>query len=358
MPRVAVVGAGVDGLATTLELIDAGADVRVYESEMPGGAQSQGRTRVFRVAHRDPRLVELAERSRRAWRDWEDRFRRRLIGDEGLVISGHETVASWGAAMRDAGAVHEIIDVERAQRLVPVARPPGETSLFDPAAGATRARRTVQCLLDACRSCVSSAEVVGVENTVSGVRVELSDGVWDCDQAILTAGAGTPELAATAGIDVNATLINDSRFSYRIQPEYRGHRLSCRFDQSNAFGPNLSSYGQRVGSTGLYAVGVGWCGGEDLAADEESELHRRVAARYLPLAYPGLDPVPLDELRCTYARVEGLPDDGDGFNARRSGCVTALSGTNLFKFAPLLGRLLSRAALTGELPAELQLDFA
>jgi sarcosine oxidase len=46
--RVAIVGAGVVGLAAAAELRWAGAEVRLYEKALPGQAQSQGMTRISR----------------------------------------------------------------------------------------------------------------------------------------------------------------------------------------------------------------------------------------------------------------------------------------------------------------------
>jgi len=59
-----------------------------------------------------------------------------------------------------------------------------------------------------------------------------------------------------------------------------------------------------------------------------------------------------DEARCAYNQA-GVPD-GDGFGTERRGAVTVLYGKNLFEFAPLLGELLSRAALQREVPPELR----
>lgn len=46
--EVAVVGAGIVGLAATAALEDAGTDVRCFEHAEPGSGQSAGRVRVFR----------------------------------------------------------------------------------------------------------------------------------------------------------------------------------------------------------------------------------------------------------------------------------------------------------------------
>jgi len=109
-----------------------------------------------------------------------------------------------------------------------------------------------------------------------------------------------------------------------------------------------------VGTTGRYAVGVS-AGGHDFpGALDVEEVSRRSAAlarRYVPVALPGLDPVPADEVRCAYNAV-GLPE-GDGFHVERRDAVTVLYGNNLFKFAPVLGALLSQAVLQGAVPADL-----
>jgi sarcosine oxidase len=60
--EIAVVGAGVMGLATARALARAGRDVVVYEQFGPGHARgsSHGRTRIFRLAYAEPEWVRLA----------------------------------------------------------------------------------------------------------------------------------------------------------------------------------------------------------------------------------------------------------------------------------------------------------
>ena len=68
---VAVVGAGIVGLATAYELVRGGATVTVYERGEPGNGQSGGDSRIFRHAHDDPRLIAFAVEARAIWREWE-----------------------------------------------------------------------------------------------------------------------------------------------------------------------------------------------------------------------------------------------------------------------------------------------
>src|SRR3954452_21692253 len=82
---VIVVGAGICGLATAYELGKRGREVVVLEAEGVGAGQSAGLARIFRIAHRDPRLCELALEARAGWLAGERELGLHLLGDEGLV---------------------------------------------------------------------------------------------------------------------------------------------------------------------------------------------------------------------------------------------------------------------------------
>src|SRR2546423_557127 len=106
--EVAVVGAGIVGLATTEALIRRGAEVRCFEVARPGDAQSGGLTRVFRHRHDEERLVELAVEAGRGWRRWEERSGRRLLGSEGCLFVG--ATAADAATLERHGAPHRFVD--------------------------------------------------------------------------------------------------------------------------------------------------------------------------------------------------------------------------------------------------------
>lgn len=351
--KVAVVGAGVVGLAAACALRRAGAEVRCFERAEPGQAESAGLTRIFRHAHGDPAMVDLALRARAAWRAWEQRSGRRLVGDEGLLVTG-DLVPRWESAMRAAGAPRSLLDAAAAHAALPIGRLPPGLALWDPGGGATRARRTIDLLRAEVAGDLVMALVNEVRPTAAGVHLDTSAGAWDCDAVLVAAGIDTPRLAAQVGLHLPISPARHARYTFDVHSPQPA-RLACWIDRSDAYGEGLSSYGQPVGTTGRYAVGVSE-GEEDLPAEMTAEevdaAARTLARRYAGLALPGLDPEPVGGLQCVSNRA-GF-DDGDGFGALRGGAVTVVFGNNLFKFAPLLGDLLARAVLEPDLPADLR----
>jgi sarcosine oxidase len=81
----AVVGAGLNGLATAWALDRAGHDVVVYEQFDLGHTRgsSHGRTRIFRLAYPDEKWVRFAQDALEGWRELE-----REAGEELLLLNG------------------------------------------------------------------------------------------------------------------------------------------------------------------------------------------------------------------------------------------------------------------------------
>ena len=106
--RVAVVGAGVVGLATTAALLRRGVEVTCYErSGAPMAERLAGSSRIFRLAHATPDLVQVAQVAQAGYALWSAEAGAPLVGTGGCVVSGGDW-RQWAAAMAEAGAAVEI----------------------------------------------------------------------------------------------------------------------------------------------------------------------------------------------------------------------------------------------------------
>src|SRR5882757_9412898 len=107
--RTAVVGAGVIGLSTAYALLRHGSEAICFDTGRPMAARSTGSSRIFRLAHGVPGLVSYAAAAREWWADWSHRAGTRLLGSQGLVVTG-DLAKDWAAAMVAADAEHTLVD--------------------------------------------------------------------------------------------------------------------------------------------------------------------------------------------------------------------------------------------------------
>jgi glycine/D-amino acid oxidase-like deaminating enzyme len=298
---VAVVGAGISGLAAAFELQRRGARVRVLEAAGVGAAQSAGLARIFRIAHTDPDLCALALEARERWREWEEELGAgRLLGDEGLVVVGGEPPQA--AAMRAAGAPFVPLSRRELEARIPLLAPdhPWKGGIWDPLAGSIRVERTLRALaarLDVRREAVTDLAAL------------------EADAVLVCAGLGTAELFPALAM--------------RTEPHVR-----VTYDAPRAAACVISPelYGLPVGSTGRYAIG----------------MHTPGDA---PTMFAGI--TPRSALECVSLFAPWLDAHGDGFLALQDGHVTGFHGSNLMKFGPLLGDRLARSVLDGRVHPDL-----
>src|SRR5436305_10946914 len=158
---VGVVGAGVIGLSTAFALTEQGASVAVYERGVPGNGQSGGESRIFRHAHDDRRLVELAIEARRLWREWEEHFGRELLSHDGVLAlgpAGHRRLE----LMRSAGVRARTIAAEEVAERLPLLAPWSEAAVLDEDGGAIRTLSAIDALASALRGRIVFDEVLSV----------------------------------------------------------------------------------------------------------------------------------------------------------------------------------------------------
>lgn len=311
MADVGVIGAGVVGLAAGDALVAGGHRVAVYEAARPGGGQSAGSTRIFRHAHADELLIALAVQARRAWRAWEARFGVELLGGEGVLAIG--------------GAASERV----AAHGVPVS--PHPEGWLDAAGGALRVRQTIAAL--AAGVPLVHAEVLALRETGDGVELHTTEGVRRHDRVLVCAGVGTPPLAAEAGLEIPLAHSLHLRATFAVRDP--SAPLPCRLDREEGV------YGSPFPDHRAYGIGLSGADGTGATADALAGQLARLED-YVARARPDLVGGAIGQRVC---RVTELPWGGDAFAAFRADRIVAVAGTNLFKFAPVLGPLLAREAL-------------
>jgi glycine/D-amino acid oxidase-like deaminating enzyme len=317
---IAIIGAGICGLAAAYELSRRGERPIVLERGQPFAEQSAGLARIFRIAHRRPALCGLAMKARDGWRRWEAEFGAgRLLGSEGFLAVGAPTdTAATAAAMDGAGATFSWLDRSEITARIPFVAAPWETAVFDPFGGSLRIRRALDALVR--RAVIERGEVVSVADDGA---MTLADGtVVHADRVLVCAGVQTPALFGPLGVE----FVPHTRFTYEGADATGAACLSAP-----------EGYGLPLGSTGRWAFG--------------QEVPDPATVRAL---FPSLTPV--GQVDCVTVRAPWLDSGGDGWTVARRGRVVAFVGSNLMKFGPLLGELLAQAMLSDELPSDLTLS--
>jgi sarcosine oxidase len=331
--RVAVVGAGVVGLATAASLVPDGVEVVCFErSAVVMGERSAGSSRIFRLAHVDADLVRLADRARVGFARWGAG----TVDPAGCVVSGVDA-ADRARAMAAVGAPHELRDT--AEHLgLPVVGPVAGPVLVDPSGGVVDVDAVRTLLVGLAGHTVVHEEV----ESVAGV-VRAGGATHAFDAVVLAAGSGTAALAAEVGIDLPSALQHHARFTFPLEDAEDGPRPAW----IDAPPTGLRTYQHRSGP-GRWSVGatmdaaaVAWEVGPDAATKASREAVVGYARERLTVA-----PEVVETLYCTDA-----PDSGDGITFARNGPVLAVWGANLMKFAPVLGDALAAAAVDGSTPS-------
>jgi sarcosine oxidase len=346
---VAVVGAGIVGLAAAEALARRGAGVVCLDGGAPGHAQSAGRARGFRHLHAEPALMGLAVRSRAAWRALETRAGVELLERGGMLRLGGEHEPDI-ATLRAAGIDARVIDAAEAAERFPVLAPEAGPLLFDPDAGAVRAADAIRALTGLLGDRVVRAQVHGLDRAAGGgVRVRTAAGELRCRRCLVCAGAGTERLVAPLGIAIERERRAALRLTFPVASPPDGP-MPVWGDRSGRFGER--AYGTPEGAD-RYAVGLvatteplAAAGAEAMPAGavEVGDVRRRLVA-YVRAAFPGLHPEPVDAV---LRMITPFPGDEDRFGLWIRDGVLAFAGHNLFKHAPALGELLAGAALGDE----------
>jgi sarcosine oxidase len=143
--KVAVIGAGVMGLATGRALTRLGHDLVVYEQFEPGHnrGSSHGRSRIFRLAYAEEEYVRLAQESLRLWRELEAETGETLLELNGLLEIVRTLDESTAHTLEACGVEWHRLEGDEAERRYPVRVPEGSFAVLQPEAGIVRAEKAL-----------------------------------------------------------------------------------------------------------------------------------------------------------------------------------------------------------------------
>jgi sarcosine oxidase len=320
---VVIVGAGVVGLAAAHEVSRAGRRVRVVSADVPGSRQSAGLTRIFRLAHADGELTHAAADSLALWEEWERAAGQPLLDRVGLLLTGDMAdrevhLAAHGGVEHGTGARHPLA--------VPL-----ERWAFESTGAAIRAEDTVRFLQDGVSLVLGEATAVDRRGVTldGGERVEAG-------RVVVCAGPDTYGLLNVP----EPERMRSVRFSFAVR-EPPAAPLPCWINRDEAL---CEPFYAVADGPDHYSVGLS---GGDAAAVPEAvhirEAHERIVG-IVRLVFPGLRPIAERAIACEFPLRAQAPSQAlahDGWDVLEQDGVLGLTGPALFKFAPLLGRLVS-----------------
>ncbi|HET7044051.1 MAG TPA: FAD-dependent oxidoreductase, partial [Gaiellaceae bacterium] len=192
MARVAVVGAGVMGLASARALRRAGHEVVVHERFALGHdrGSSHGCSRIFRLAYAEPYWVRLAQEALAGWRELEAEAGEELLRLDGMLEVVTALEQSSAAGLDACGVPWQRLEGAEAERRFPVKVAAPAFAVLQPEAGIVLADRAL------------AAFARGLEIR-EGSAVESVDEL-DVDVVVVAAGAWVNDLVRPP-LDVRIT---------------------------------------------------------------------------------------------------------------------------------------------------------
>lgn len=338
---VAIIGAGIVGLATAKALERRGISFDIFEPDAPGGGQSRGCSRIFRHESEDPRIARLAADSMEIWRSWEREAGVEMVARTGVVTFGQAAVDRRRQIDRIAPELGlRELEPDDLNRVLPILGDIEGPAVLDPAGGTIWARVALGALFEAVGQHVIPCRVDSID-PLAGGRVAVRAGRirQEYDAVVVATGVATPDWAARFGVDIPVRRQVGVWITHDVTPEHSGRAMSgIRFLEHGGETASGSPTRGYEGFTVTVHRDLQTEDGVDPRAVEDfaEEIEDWVAG-----VMPGLIPGRTNTRPCW---VTLLPWGLDGVAIWREGPLLFTAGMQMFRLAPLLGEALADAA--------------
>ena len=333
---VAIVGAGLLGLAAGRDLAARGSDVVVLEQAEVGhpGSGSKGSTRIFRLGYPDPYYVTAARRARERWHELEAQSGRRILRPLPQLTFGSGLHAVQNA-MIAAGAPCQLLQKADVAERFPALRVDGP-ALLEPDSAVIAADEALTALAADVPHISPGVRVIRMADDGRQVTLHTTAGIITARAAIITAGPWSAGLLASVSVPVPGRPTLEQVAYLRPAGQDDAPIFVCHGEQT--------PYGLPVPGSRLYKIGIHPSGPATDPDAQNPAADERLAGRLAELArryLPGYDPEPVTTERCVY---DNSPDED--FIIDRIGNIVVGCGTSGhgFKFGPLLGEWLADLA--------------
>ncbi len=363
--HIAVIGAGVFGGWTALNLLRRGARVTLLEAWGPGHsrASSGDESRVIRHAYGSRLYVDMAKRALGLWREASAAWERPLFRSTGVLIMtrrgpGERFLETARAYLEGAGVNHEMLSRDELARRYPqVSMEDIASGLFERDSGYLLARQACQAVVDAFireggeyrTAYVQPGAIRGGELTNV---VPREGGILQVDQYVFACGPWLKSLFP-AVLGKHLRVSRQDIFYFGPPPgEYRYSAptlpIWADFGDSFWYGiPGAESRGFKIADDTL---------GPDL---DPTRTERSVTAAglqaakdYIAYRFPGLKGAPLIESRvCQYTNTPNSDFIVDRHPGAENAWLVGGGSGHGFKHGPALGELVA-AQVLGTAPLE------
>jgi len=358
-PRVIVVGLGAHGSSTAYQLAKQGASVIGIDQYHPPHSMgsSHGPSRILRMAYKEgPDYVPLLRRSFDLWNDLNDSFPEPSFQVTGGLFMGQPTgraMTGMQAASRAQNVDIQTMTPEEVRERYPSFLIPDDwEAIWDPNSGAIFPEVAVAAHLHLAERAGAdlrfNEQVEGWSSTTTGVTVRTSHGSYEADALVLTSGVWMPGMLG----DLTLPLEIERVSLWMLEP-----RANHVFFRAGNF-PNASF---EIGEKYPLYMQADFGTGVKIALDHHGtpttvdtvnrkttkEDHDKIFEQ-IRRFIPDLDGKILDSAVCMYTNTPDLNFVVDKHPSHDNVIIGSACSGHGFKFAPVMGEILSDLTITGE----------